>query len=418
MELISRHHNNLLAGHFDIEKTCKLLAQKYYWPTFRHNVEAYVKSCDVCLASKAVCYKPYSDLQLLPVPTHQWKDLSMDFVTGLPVSIDWKGDSYDSILVIVDRLTKMVHYKPVKITLDGPGLAKVIIDVVVRHHNLPDSIITNWGSLFTSKFWSLLCYFLGIKQRLSIAFYPQTDGQTKRQNSIMEAYLRAVVNFEQNDWSRLLPMPKFAYNNMKNSSTGHTNFELNCGYHPRVFFKKDNDPRFQSKSTDKLSAKLQNLMTVCRENLYYAQKFQKQTHDKGVKPRSYVPKDKVLLNNKYIKIKRNRKLEAKFFEPFQVLHPVEKQAYKFELPKRWRMHNVFHMSLLEQDTTKKERVEEWVKKLELKAGNTEEYEVKAIWDSAVYVRKLESGQLPSLYYLVAWKRYPQEKNTWKPSSAV
>ena len=143
MELISRHHDDPLAGHFGIEKTRELLARKYYWPTLRHNVEAYVKGCDVCLASKAVRHKPYGDLQSLPIPTHRWKDLSMDFVTGLPISTDWKGDSYDSILVIVDRLTKMVHYEPVKITIDAPGLAEVIIDVVVRHHGLPDSIVTN-----------------------------------------------------------------------------------------------------------------------------------------------------------------------------------------------------------------------------------------------------------------------------------
>ena len=96
----------------------------------------------------------------------------MDFVTGLPLSSDWKGDSYDSILVIVDRLTKMVHYEPVKVTINAPGLAEVIIDVVVRYHGLPDSIISDWGAIFTSKFWSSLCYFLGIKPRLSTAFHP------------------------------------------------------------------------------------------------------------------------------------------------------------------------------------------------------------------------------------------------------
>ena len=104
----------------------------------------------------------------------------MDFVTGLPVLTDWKGKSYDSILVIVDRLTKMVHYEPLKITINAPGLAEVIIDVVVRHHGLPDSIITDWGSLFTSKFWFSLCYFLGIKRRLFTAFHSQTNGQTER----------------------------------------------------------------------------------------------------------------------------------------------------------------------------------------------------------------------------------------------
>ena len=167
----------------------------------------------------------------------------MDFVTGLPLSADWKGDSYDSILVIVNRLTKMVHYEPVKVTIDALGLAEVILDVVVCHHGLPDSIVTNRGSLFTSKFWSSLCYFLGIKQRLSIAFYPQTNGQTERQNSTMEAYLRVFVNFEQNDWARLLPMAEFAYNNFKNASTGHTPFELNCGYYPRTLYEEEVNPR-------------------------------------------------------------------------------------------------------------------------------------------------------------------------------
>ncbi len=130
----------------------------------------------------------------------------MDFVTGLPISADWKGDSYELILVIVDRLTKIVHYVPVKITIDAPGLAEVIIDVVVRHHGVPESIVTDRGSLFTSKFWSSLYYFLGTKMKLSTTFHPQADGQTKRQNSTMEAYLRAFVNWEQDDWARLLPM--------------------------------------------------------------------------------------------------------------------------------------------------------------------------------------------------------------------
>ena len=93
----------------------------------------------------------------------------------------------------------MVYYKPVKITIDAPGLAEFIIDLIVRHHGLSDSIVIDKGSLFTSKFWLLLCYFLDIKRRLSTVFHLQTDGQTERQNSTMKAYLRAFVNFKQND---------------------------------------------------------------------------------------------------------------------------------------------------------------------------------------------------------------------------
>ena len=171
MELISRHHDNPLAGHFGIKKTRELLVKKYYWPIFRHNVEVYVKGCDVCLALKAIRHNPYSNLQSLSVPTHRWKDLLIDFVTSLPISTNWKGNSYDSILVIIDRLTKMVHYEPLKITMDAPGLAGIIIDVVVRHHGLSNSILTDTCSFFTLKFWSSLCYFFGIKKRLSTAFH-------------------------------------------------------------------------------------------------------------------------------------------------------------------------------------------------------------------------------------------------------
>ena len=270
-KLISRHHDDPLAGHFGIDKTRELVGRKYYWSSLRKDVEAYVKSCNVFLSSKTVRHKLYGDLQALPVLTHQWKNLSMDFVTGLPVSIDWKGEIYDSILVIIDRLTKMVYYEPVKITINAPGLAKVILDVIVWHHGLPDSIVSDKGLLFTSKFWSLLCYFFGIKRRLSTVFHPQTDGQTKQQNSTIEAYLRAFVSFKQNDWARLLPIAEFAYNNAKNASTGHTPFELNCGYHPWMSYKDDVNPRSKSKSADELSAELKELMIVCCKKLHHAQ---------------------------------------------------------------------------------------------------------------------------------------------------
>ena len=238
----------------------------------RYDDDDYVKGCDVCLALKAVWYKPYDDLQSLPIPTHCWKDLLMDFITGLPISTDWKGDSYDSILVIVNWQMKIVYYVPVKVIINTLGLAKVIINVVVRYHSLSDLIVTNRGFLFTSKFWSLLCYFFGIKRRLSTTFYLQTNGQTERQNCIIKAYFQAFINFEQNNWAQLFSMAEFAYNNAKNASTSHIFFELNCGYHSCVSYEKNLDSRSKSKIAEELSSKLQKLMTVCQQNLYHAQK--------------------------------------------------------------------------------------------------------------------------------------------------
>ena len=218
----------------------------------------------------------------------------------------------------------MVHYEQVKILINVPRFVKVIIPVVVWHHGLPNFIVTDKGSLFTSKFWSSLCYFLGIKRRLSTAFHPQTDGQIERHNSTIKVYFQAFVNFEQNKWARLLLMAKFAYNNAKNTSIGHTPFKLNCGYHLHVFFEKNTDFCFQSKTAKELSSKLKNLMTLYRENLYHTQKLEKRAYNKSVKPRGYTPGNQVWLNNKYIKTKWNQKLEANFFGPFQVLYSVNK----------------------------------------------------------------------------------------------
>ena len=119
----------------------------------------------------------------------------------------------------------------------------------------------------------------------------------------MEAYLQVFVNFKLNDWARLLSIAKFAYNNAKNASSGHTLFELNCGYHPQILYKDKIDPYSKSKSADNLSVELNELIIVCKKNLYHAQKFQKQAYNKGVKSKSYVLNNKIWLNSKYIKIK-------------------------------------------------------------------------------------------------------------------
>ena len=132
---------------------------------------------------------------------------------------------------------------------------------------MPNSIVSDRGSVFTSKFWSSLCYFLSIKRRLSTAFHPQTNGQTEWQNSTMETYLKALVNYEQDNWARLLLMAEFAYNNAKHASTGYTSFELNCGYHPRVSYEEDVDSYSRSKAADELTKELRNLMAAYRENL-------------------------------------------------------------------------------------------------------------------------------------------------------
>ena len=125
----------------------------------------------------------------------------------------------DSILVFVDRMTKMSHFVPSLKSTSAPDFARLFVSCVVRLHGLPDSVVSDRGSIFTSNFWSMLASILNIDPRKSTAFHPQTDGQTERMNQVLEMYLRIFINHEQVDWFDLLPLAELAYNNARQEST-------------------------------------------------------------------------------------------------------------------------------------------------------------------------------------------------------
>lgn len=191
-------------------------------------------------------------------------------MTDTTLSANRKRNSYDLILVIINHLTKIVHYEPIKIIINTLELAKVIIDVVMQYYGLSNSIISDRGAIFIFKFWSLLCYFFGIKRQLSTTFHSQTDGQTKWQNGMMKAYLCAFVNCKQKNLAWLLPMAEFIYNNSENTSTSHILFKLNCGYHSHVFFEDKYNAYFQSFLAKELAVKLRELINVCWQNFLHA----------------------------------------------------------------------------------------------------------------------------------------------------
>ena len=143
-------------GHFGINKIRELVARNYFWAILCWNVKAYVRGCNICLASKEVYHKSYRNFQFLPISTHCWKDFSIYFVIGFSLLVDWKSNSYNKILVIVNYLTKIVYYIIVMITIDVSGLMEVIINIVMRYYRLLKSIISNYSSLLNLSFWSLL----------------------------------------------------------------------------------------------------------------------------------------------------------------------------------------------------------------------------------------------------------------------
>lgn len=169
-------------------------------------------------------------------------------------------------MVIVDRLTKIFHYEAVIKKLTAENFTEIIIDSVVRYHGLPNFIVRDQGSLFTLQFWSSLCYFMNIKRRFSTGFHLQTDGQTEHQNSTMEAYFHFFVLIEPNNWVQYLPMVEFVFNNSKHFSIELILFELNCGYHLKMSYEDESDPRSRFKTTGNKVAKFRELMDLCKAN--------------------------------------------------------------------------------------------------------------------------------------------------------
>jgi hypothetical protein len=256
----------------------ELLARKYYWPQQRQYVYRYVDNCDTCKRIKPIRHAPFGLLRPLQLPSRPWDSISMDFITGLP-----EVDGCNALWVIVDRLTKMAHFIACKETMGPKDLADEFLLHVLRAHGLPNSIISDRGSLFTSHFWKQIMTALGTSRNLSTTFNPAMDGQTERTNTTLEQYLRAYCNYQQDNWKYLLPVAEFCYNNTKAEMIGATPFFANFGYHPR--FQPDlAETNNTTPDVSRYVSALINLHEELRSDIKYAQMGHAEQANKGRQP--------------------------------------------------------------------------------------------------------------------------------------
>lgn len=410
-EILRNCHDDPFAGHFGVRKTTELVRRQYYWPSLAEDVREYVKTCQVCQRIVVKRHSPYGKLSSPRLPTRPWQEITCDFITGLPPSRGSDLRVFDAIFVVVDRYTKVARYHAVTEKITAPELATLFVEKIFKDFGLPEGIISDRGSVFTSKFWSSLCYALKVERRLSTAFHPQTDGQTERQNQTLEHYLRAYCNYRQDDWASKLALAEFTYNNSFHSSIKTTPFRALYGFDPRT----PNSPDFESLEGVAPSA-LERVQVIQDEReelantLRRAVETQKQFYDKRHTQREYKLGDKVMLAAKNIKqLRPSRKLADKYLGPFEIIGIVgeSRLAYKLRLPDKYkRLHPVFHVSLLEP----------W----HPRAGATltltlpdivdgyDEWEVERILDQGT-----RNGK-PA--YLVRWKGWPPSEDTWEPAS--
>jgi hypothetical protein len=211
------------------------LKEKYRWYGLKRDVATHVALCDVCQRVKAEHQRPAGLLQPLKVPEWKWEEIGMDFIVGLPHT----RDGYDSIWVIVDRLTKVAHFIPVKTTYSGAQLAELYMSRIVCLHGVPKRIVSDRGIQFTSRFWKRLHESMDTKLNFSSAYHPQTDGQTERTNQVLEDMLRACALKHDRSWDKSLPYAEFSYNNSYQSSLKMAPFEAIYGRKCNALLESD-----------------------------------------------------------------------------------------------------------------------------------------------------------------------------------
>jgi transposase InsO family protein len=404
-ELVREIHAHPLHGHQGITKTLKRIQEHFDWEKSRETVEQVIKQCDLCAKTKARRHKPYGGLQPLPVAQRPWDSITMDFITKLPLSEEPStGVFYDSVLVVVDRLTKFCYYIPYQEATDAEQMAYIFYDRIFRDHGLPSEILTDRGPTFASKFWQSLSALLGLNHRLSTAFRPQTDGQTERMNQVLEQYLRCYVNYEQDNWVEKLPIAQFAYNTAYNESTKLTPAYANFGFTPDAYHDK-RDPKTINPAAILKSDELKNLHEEMKTELEFVRQRMKRYYDtKKVEGPTFKEGEMVYLSTKNITTKRpSHKLDYKYIGPYKIKKRISENNYELDLPPKVRLHKIVHVSLLESaaDT------------IQVKIGNEPEeiegpeaYEAEAIKD----MQKIDNQTM----YLIKWKNYPESENTWEP----
>src|SRR5258706_7447149 len=228
-DIVHAHHDSMMTSHPGWWKTLELVSCNYWWPGISHYVASYVAGCDVCNCCKSFLTQKVGKLTPNQIPTCHWEVISVDTIGEL---LESKG--YNTILVVVDRLSKCIHAMPTVTTVDSTGVAHLFLEHVWRHHGLLEAIISDRGSTFVSNFSRELAALLDIQLTPSTTYHPQTDGQTEWVNQEIKAYLHVFVSHHQDDWADWLPLAKFTYNNHVHSTTCHTLFELDSGQHPQM----------------------------------------------------------------------------------------------------------------------------------------------------------------------------------------
>ena len=354
--ILEQIHESPPGGHAGRATTYDRTSSHYYWPRMTATVARYVKGCHQCKRTKHFREGKQGLLKPLPIPDRYFTDISVDFITPLPIC-ERNGRRYQHIMVVVDRLSKKKRFIALD-SLEVKAVVQAFIEWIWREEGYPMSIVSDRGSQFISHFWRRLCKRIGTHPKLSTAWHSETDGQTEIANADLKAYLRAYVNFNQDNWVDQLPIAEFEANSAKSSSTGIEPFLATKGYLPRSGLELpeplEGTPtqKREMKDADKLIEKLEEIRLYLREELKWAQALMEEQANQRRHPApEFRVGDKVMLDARYLRTLRpNKGLDYKNLGPFKISKIINRFACRLELPESMQgVFPVFHPWLLHLD---------------------------------------------------------------------
>ncbi|PKU72440.1 RNA-directed DNA polymerase [Dendrobium catenatum] len=339
--LIKELHSGGLSAHVGRTKTLEQMQSRFYWPHLRRDVVRFVERCPICQlykgnAQNTGLYTP------LPVLQSIWEDLSMDFILGLPRT---KRGS-DSIMVVVDRFSKMAHFLACKKTFDALNVAILFFKEIVRLHGIPRSITSDRDVKFVSHFWRELWKRLRTEIKLSSAYHPQTDGQTEVVNRTLSNMLRCLAHENPKQWDDYIGQAEFAYNAMSNSSTGQCPFNIVYTKCPNHIVDIAVIPQCKSKTAANTTEVYTKMLQNVREKLESANTEYKNQANVRRREKIFNPGDLVM-----VRLRKERfppgthsKFSPRKIGPVPIVRRINDNAYIVELPPTFLTPATFNVS--------------------------------------------------------------------------
>ena len=348
--LLHEYHDCIAGGgHSSPKRTLAKIMEKFWWRQMSADVQKYCRECVVCKRAKPVRRGP-APLDTLPVPDHPWQIVGLDYVTSLPESGGPKKGSamYNAILVVCCLGGGGAHFIPCRDTVTAEESADLFLREVVRLHGVPSVLVSDRDPKFVSDFWQQLWRSLGTKLNMSTARRAQTDGKSERTIGSAQCLLRCYCAESGFDWLSHLPMVEFAFNSQENETSRHCHMEYLYGYKPPM----PADLIIPAAGSDNVAAteraqRIMDIRLLVKQMLIInKQRLERST---AHRPRiEFVPGDYVYLSTHGLRLKSQpcRKLRDRNLGPFRVLAKIGLKSYRLDLPKGYRIHNVFHIDLL------------------------------------------------------------------------